>query len=160
MADEDQGASAGDTAAAPDGVSASTSTTKAQRRVKLYQLNDAREWDDKGTGHVKTARAEGQLYLEVHSEDGDLLLMESNVSECCRYQRQQGTLIVWQEPDEQDLAVSFQDQNGCVDIWAQICEVRWRHWRLGRHVATMRTGPHSDWQLTVFASASRSRSAR
>lgn len=37
------------------------------------------------------------------------------------------TLIVWTEPaSKQDIALSFQDADGCEDIWQFICEVQ-RH---------------------------------
>ncbi len=35
------------------------------------------------------------------------------------------TLIVWTEPSSQlDIALSFQDAEGCEDIWQFLCEVQ------------------------------------
>ncbi|KIK03157.1 hypothetical protein K443DRAFT_654891 [Laccaria amethystina LaAM-08-1] len=42
------------------------------------------------------------------------------------YQRQQETLIVWTEPDGVDYALSFQDPEGCSEVWNFILEVQ-RH---------------------------------
>ena len=42
-----------------------------RRRVKVYTLNDDRQWDDRGTGHVVYAFVEslGGLALEVRNEE-------------------------------------------------------------------------------------------
>lgn len=32
--------------------------TSTRRRVKLYMLNEDRQWDDRGTGHVSSAYVE------------------------------------------------------------------------------------------------------
>ena len=47
----------------------------------------------------------------------------------CRYDaRFTETLIVWTEPDGTDWALSFQDVEGCTEIWDFIIEVQ-RHFR-------------------------------
>lgn len=38
------------------------------------------------------------------------------------------TLIVWTEPDGTDYALSFQDMEGCSEIWDFVVEVQ-RHFR-------------------------------
>ena len=51
--------------------------TDTRRRVKLYELNAERQWDDKGTGHVSSTYVERLkgISLVVRSEqDGSLLL--------------------------------------------------------------------------------------
>lgn len=35
----------------------------------------------------------------------------------------QETLIVWSEADQYDLALSFQEKDGCDEIWEKICTV-------------------------------------
>lgn len=40
------------------------------------------------------------------------------------YQQQQDTLIVWTEPDGTDFALSFQDAEGCSEVWDFIMEVQ------------------------------------
>ena len=46
-----------------------------RRRVKVYVLNEERQWDDKGTGHVSsTLLEESVLTLIVQAEDDGLYL--------------------------------------------------------------------------------------
>ena len=35
----------------------------------------------------------------------------------------QDTLIVWSEGDNADYALSFQEKEGCDEIWEKICQV-------------------------------------
>ncbi|KAL3316367.1 Serine/threonine-protein phosphatase 4 regulatory subunit 3 [Cichlidogyrus casuarinus] len=100
------------------------SDATTRRRVKLYILNEKKEWDDKGTGHVSAIVKEENLVLMVISENDGSTLLESNVLKDTPYHRQQHTLIVWSEGDNVDLALSFQERNGCNDIWEKICVVQ------------------------------------
>lgn len=105
-----------------------TTKTDAKWRVKLYALNANRQWDDKGTGHVTSCYHEpldGMSLLVRNESDGSLLL-ESKIQLDTQYQKQQGTLIVWTESDNYDLALSFQEQDGCNEIWEKICQVQGR----------------------------------
>uniref|UniRef100_A0A8C8DUG0 Serine/threonine-protein phosphatase 4 regulatory subunit 3 n=1 Tax=Oryzias sinensis TaxID=183150 RepID=A0A8C8DUG0_9TELE len=86
-----------------------------RRRVKVYTLNEDRQWDDRGTGHVSSTNSVFLL--------GSLLL-ESKISPNTAYQKQQDTLIVWSEADNYDLALSFQEKAGCDEIWERICQVQ------------------------------------
>lgn len=46
-----------------------------RRRVKLYMLNEDRQWDDRGTGHVSSAyvdRLEGMSLLVRSETDGEI----------------------------------------------------------------------------------------
>ena len=46
-----------------------------RRRVKVYVLNEERQWDDKGTGHVSsTLLEESVLTLIVQAEDDGMFL--------------------------------------------------------------------------------------
>ncbi|XP_024916388.1 serine/threonine-protein phosphatase 4 regulatory subunit 3B isoform X1 [Cynoglossus semilaevis] len=97
-----------------------------RRRVKVYTLNEDRQWDDRGTGHVSSTfveRLKGTSLLVRAESDGSLLL-ESKISPNTAYQKQQDTLIVWSEADNYDLALSFQEKAGCDEIWEKICEVQ------------------------------------
>ena len=103
----------------------------SKRRAKLYQLNGEwdgkREWDDMGIGHVSAIYVERMkgISLVVRSELADAsLLLESKIQLDTPYQKQQDTLIVWSERDDQDLALSFQEEAGCDEIWAKICSVQ------------------------------------
>lgn len=51
------------------------------------------------------------------------VMLESNVSRSSGYERQGENLILWEEPDGKYLALSFQEEEGCTEIWHQICEV-------------------------------------
>ncbi|KAI1320357.1 Platinum sensitivity protein [Mortierella claussenii] len=97
-------------------------------RVKVYKLSTGNQWIDQGTGHCSCEfnvdKSEGTLI--VHSEDEeDKVLLRSRIrigEEV--YQRQQATLIVWSEDDGEDLALSFQEAEGCGEIWDNISEVQ------------------------------------
>uniref|UniRef100_A0A3Q2YXH5 Serine/threonine-protein phosphatase 4 regulatory subunit 3 n=1 Tax=Hippocampus comes TaxID=109280 RepID=A0A3Q2YXH5_HIPCM len=98
-----------------------------RRRVKVYTLNEDRQWDDRGTGHVSSTfveRLKG-ISLLVRAESDGSLLLESKISPNTAYQKQQDTLIVWSEADNYDLALSFQEKAGCDEIWEKICQVNW-----------------------------------
>ena len=94
--------------------------TDTRRRVKLYELNAERQWDDKGTGHVSSTYVERLkgISLVVRSEQDGSLLLESKIQSDTAYQKQQETLIVWSEGDNFDLALSFQERGGCDKICA------------------------------------------
>ncbi|XP_077352453.1 serine/threonine-protein phosphatase 4 regulatory subunit 3B [Festucalex cinctus] len=97
-----------------------------RRRVKVYTLNEDRQWDDRGTGHVSSTfveRLKG-ISLLVRAESDGSLLLESKISPSTAYQKQQDTLIVWSEADNYDLALSFQEKAGCDEIWEKICQVQ------------------------------------
>ncbi|XP_041468131.1 serine/threonine-protein phosphatase 4 regulatory subunit 3A-like isoform X1 [Lytechinus variegatus] len=104
----------------------SSKMSDTRRRVKLYVLNDERQWDDRGTGHVSSClvdRLNGMCLLVCSETDGSILL-ESKIQPDTAYQKQQETLIVWSENDNYDLALSFQERAGCDDIWEIICQVQ------------------------------------
>ena len=45
--------------------------SNTRRRVKLYVLNDERQWDDHGTGHVSS------MYVDHEKMQGIVLLVRS-----------------------------------------------------------------------------------
>lgn len=96
-----------------------------RRRVKVYTLNEDRQWDDKGTGHVSYAYIDRLRIttLVVRAEQDGSVLLESKIMPDTAYQKQQETLIVWSESDNTDLALSFQEKPGCDEIWERICQV-------------------------------------
>ncbi|XP_068609642.1 serine/threonine-protein phosphatase 4 regulatory subunit 3 [Brachionichthys hirsutus] len=100
--------------------------TDTRRRVKVYTLNEDRQWDDRGTGHVSSGyveRLKGTSLLVRAESDGSPLL-ESKINPNTAYQKQQDTLIVWSEAENYDLALSFQEKAGCDEIWEKICQVQ------------------------------------
>ncbi|VDN96123.1 unnamed protein product [Rodentolepis nana] len=103
----------------------SPSEAATRRRVKLYMLNEERQWNDKGTGHVSALYNDSScICLVVISENDGSPLLESKIQPETAYQKQQDTLIVWSEGDNVDLALSFQEKAGCDDIWEKICSVQ------------------------------------
>ncbi|XP_051945942.1 serine/threonine-protein phosphatase 4 regulatory subunit 3-B-like isoform X2 [Xyrauchen texanus] len=90
-----------------------------RRRVKVYTLNEDRQWEDRGTGHVDTLKGTS---LSVTAETDGSVLLESKINTNTAYQKQQDTLIVWSEAENYDLALSFQEKAGCDEIWEKICQ--------------------------------------
>ncbi|OXB63048.1 hypothetical protein ASZ78_014815 [Callipepla squamata] len=65
-----------------------------RRRVKVYTLNEDRQWDDRGTGHVSSTyveRLKGMSLLVRAESDGSLLL-ESKINPNTAYQKQQASI--------------------------------------------------------------------
>ncbi|KIK67617.1 hypothetical protein GYMLUDRAFT_36354 [Collybiopsis luxurians FD-317 M1] len=98
------------------------------KRVKVYELVGAR-WVDKGTafcfGHLSEDSTEA--FLTARSEKNvDDIILTTTIRTTDVYQRQQETLIVWTEPDGVDYALSFQDSEGCAEVWSFIVDVQ-RH---------------------------------
>ncbi|CEL59479.1 putative protein C216,01c OS=Schizosaccharomyces pombe (strain 972 / ATCC 24843) GN=SPBC216.01c PE=2 SV=3 [Rhizoctonia solani AG-1 IB] len=113
--------------------------TAEMRRVKVYELKGAC-WNDRGTGMCSADYDETteKAVIIVKSEFTDAELLRCEIQAQDVYQRQQGeqgdlgqTLIVWTEPNGTDFALSFQDLDGCGEIWDFIQEVQ-RHLR-GKH---------------------------
>lgn len=99
------------------------------RRVKVYQLNDAGQWDDKGTGHVHYGSADdgdGEfVILTVQCEESGEILLEHRIEEQIDYQRQGETIVTWcDEVTTVDLALSFQETDHCTEVWEQIKEAQ------------------------------------
>ena len=83
----------------------------------MYQLNEERQWDDRGTGHVSTSidTTADTCSLLVKSENDGQILLDSEIRQDTNYSKQQETLIVWSE-DNSDLALSFQERTGCEEV--------------------------------------------
>ncbi|CCG81982.1 Putative uncharacterized protein [Taphrina deformans PYCC 5710] len=117
-------------------------STKQPRRVKVYEMKgDA--WSDRGTGFCQGVVREREAVFHVNSEDTkDAVLLESKIIKDDLYQIQQNTLIVWQEPDGTDVALSFQEEEGCMEIWNFL-----------RHVQKLLNGQEWDGPEDARASA-------
>lgn len=83
------------------------------RRVKVYELcND--EWTDKGTGFCSGEVTNERAYITVRNEDNrNEILLRMHVAGEIQYHKQQETLIVWSEVGKNDMALSFQEADGC-----------------------------------------------
>ncbi|KAJ9124080.1 hypothetical protein QFC22_000875 [Naganishia vaughanmartiniae] len=130
---------------------------EGKKRVKVYELR-GQAWEDRGTGFVEGIydEASDEALLVVTREDTangpeqadptvagenepepggffregeDPYLLRTRVGKADPYSRQQETLIVWTEPTGMDVALSFQDPEGCNNIWDFIQEVQ-RHLQL------------------------------
>lgn len=97
------------------------------RRVKIYNLNDDDEsWEDQGTGFCYGyIDSESKPFIIVEKEDTpDVLLLKEFVNGNTQYQKQQDTLIVWTDAQNHDIALSFQEQEGCELICQFIIQVQ------------------------------------
>lgn len=83
------------------------------KRVKVYELCKD-EWTDKGTGFCSGELHDEQAYIVVRNEDNrSEILLKMHVAGEIQFHRQQETLIVWSEVDKNDMALSFQEADGC-----------------------------------------------
>ena len=97
------------------------------RRVKVYRLSDTGQWDDRGTGFVQYRHSEGgdSMMLTVKSEETpNEVLLEHKIDLHIEYQRQGDTIITWCDESGVDLALSFQDQLRCNEVWDQMMNVQ------------------------------------
>ncbi|KAI4115742.1 MAG: hypothetical protein LQ345_003712 [Seirophora villosa] len=95
-----------------------------KKRVKVYELRN-NDWFDRGTGFC-TGRVIGEdSRISVESEDQpDRMLLETRITKDDGYQKQQETLIVWTESSGTDMALSFQEAEGCAAIWEFVSRVQ------------------------------------
>ncbi|ORZ32612.1 component of IIS longevity pathway SMK-1-domain-containing protein [Catenaria anguillulae PL171] len=111
-----------DTADSEPATNGHTSKADERRRVKVYLLENE-EWLDRGTGFIDlpVSLSHGGHILKVTSElDPNESIIEFLIRREIQYQRQEGTLIVWTEPDNSDWAVSFALAEGCDEVWGLI----------------------------------------
>ncbi len=121
-----------------------------KKRVKVYELKN-NDWFDRGTGfctgriinvrddettalrtppvesgqHVADlfGQEESKIYVEAEDQP-DRFLLETKISKDDGYQKQQDTLIVWTESNGTDMALSFQEAEGCAAIWEFVSQVQ------------------------------------
>ncbi|KAH7931318.1 DUF625-domain-containing protein [Leucogyrophana mollusca] len=121
------------------------------KRVKVYELIGSR-WVDQGTafcfGQFQDETNEAFLIARAEANYTNIILSTAIRSNDV-YQRQQDTLIVWTEPDGVDYALSFQDPEGCAEVWNFIIEVQ-RHMNSGdEHAAIGSSSPSADHSITT-----------
>ncbi|KAK7054066.1 SMK-1 domain-containing protein [Favolaschia claudopus] len=96
------------------------------KRVKVYELVGQR-WVDQGTafcfGQFQDDTEQAHLIARSERSYSEIIL-STPIRSTDVYQRQQDTLIVWTEPNGADYALSFQDPEGCSEVWNFICEVQ------------------------------------
>ncbi|KAF2201789.1 DUF625-domain-containing protein [Delitschia confertaspora ATCC 74209] len=101
--------------------------TNDRKRVKVYELKN-NDWFDRGTGFCKgvIVNNEEAKILVASEEDPTRQLLETKISKDDGYQKQQDTLIVWTEQNGTDMALSFQEPEGCGAIWEFVNEIQSR----------------------------------
>uniref|UniRef100_A0A1I8FCE8 SMK-1 domain-containing protein n=1 Tax=Macrostomum lignano TaxID=282301 RepID=A0A1I8FCE8_9PLAT len=85
-----------------------------------------RRWDDKGTGHVSS------VFVESLNGIACWWCPRRTAPPCWSRESSRGhglpeaagDLIVWSEAESMDLALSFQEKDGCDEIWGKICSVQ------------------------------------
>ncbi|EGV60890.1 DUF625-domain-containing protein, partial [Yamadazyma tenuis ATCC 10573] len=100
--------------------------TKMQRRVKVYLLKED-SWLDHGTGFCtgEIDRDTQKPYFLVRNElNLEEIILKAFLEGSTQYQRQQDTLIVWTDPSGKDIALSFQETEGCADLCEFIVKVQ------------------------------------
>lgn len=103
-----------------------------KKRVKVYELRNG-DWFDRGTGFCTAAfhiNEDGQREprVIVESEDQpDRVLLETQIPKGDGFHKQQETLIVWTEASNNvDMALSFQEAEGCTLIWRFINSIQFQ----------------------------------
>lgn len=102
------------------------SVGRTPRRVKVYLLQ-GEDWIDSGTGYCigEIEKDTNKPYFIVRNElDSEDILLKSFLEGNIQYQRQQETLIVWTDLSGKDLALSFQETEGCADLCEFIIKVQ------------------------------------
>ena len=64
--------------------------------------------------------------MVVSEDEPERVLLETRITKDDGYQKQQETLIVWTESNGVDMALSFQEAEGCAAIWEFVSEVQGR----------------------------------
>ncbi|MEW5311181.1 MAG: hypothetical protein WDW38_002917 [Sanguina aurantia] len=95
-------------------------------RVKVYKLDEAGSWADWGTGHISIQQADAMGLIIVSEDESTRTLLIHKISLADIYTRSgEHTIITWQDPDSSiEVAISFQDPEGCQQIWDNMMEVQ------------------------------------
>ncbi|KAI6034555.1 component of IIS longevity pathway SMK-1-domain-containing protein [Pisolithus microcarpus] len=122
----------------------SPESSQELKRVKVYELIGSR-WVDQGTAYCFGQLDEGnQAFLIARSEaDFNKVILSTAIRSNDVYQRQQ-------EPDGADYALSFQDADGCAEVWNFIIEVQ-RHLNADQGLGSSSpAGDHSATTATII----------
>jgi protein phosphatase-4 regulatory subunit 3 len=103
-----------------------------RKRVKVYELKN-NDWYDRGTGfctgqHFNTPDSSPEnpdaRIIVISEDEPQRPLLETRITKDDGYQKQQDTLIVWTETTGVDMALSFQEAEGCAHIWEFVSEIQ------------------------------------
>ncbi|KAG7196023.1 Platinum sensitivity protein [Scheffersomyces spartinae] len=109
--------------------------TNVPRRVKVYLLQGD-DWLDNGTGYCfgeVEPESNRPYFIVRHELDHDDIILKLYLEGTTQYQRQQESLIVWTDHSGKDLALSFQEIEGCADVCDFI--VRAQHSKLSANIS-------------------------
>ncbi|XP_013002418.2 serine/threonine-protein phosphatase 4 regulatory subunit 3B-like [Cavia porcellus] len=97
-----------------------------QLAVRVSVMNGEGLWECIGTGQVSTIYIERleSVCLLVQSEMDGSVMLESKIEPETLYRKKQGTIIVWSEAENFRIALTFQDPEGCQEIWEEICQAQ------------------------------------
>ena len=113
---------------------AAAAASADRRRVKVYELKN-NDWYDRGTGFCtgqcvsspnSSPENPDNRIVVVSEDDPNRTLLETRITKDDGYQKQQDTLIVWTESNGVDMALSFQEAEGCAGIWDFVSETQGR----------------------------------
>lgn len=96
------------------------------RRVKVYLLQ-GEDWLDNGTGYCVgeiDSQTKHPYFLVRNELDSEDIILKLFLEGSIQYQRQQETLIVWTDLSGKDLALLFQESEGCNDLCEFIIKVQ------------------------------------
>lgn len=96
-------------------------TSQTSYRVRLYQL-DSGQWVEQGTGYISLYKSNEMIEqndsFKVVCENTQTTLLDNPILiEEDSYELQGDSLIVWTYRNDIDLALSFQEREGCKFIW-------------------------------------------
>ncbi|KAI8622308.1 component of IIS longevity pathway SMK-1-domain-containing protein [Chytriomyces sp. MP71] len=111
-------------AATPNAARDGHSASHGLRRVKVYQLDADGVWEDRGTGSVAVRDLTWIHVAHEEPTDSEPMLLRARIRREAEFIRQQDTLIVWTEEDGTDMALSFQEQEGCNELWSLITDIQ------------------------------------
>ena len=94
----------------------------SEHRVKVYTLDDQAQWTDSGTGniHFEPTANDSLMFVIRSEEEEDNVLLAHVVDPGIDYSLQSPTIILWNGADGKEHALSFQDANGCANVWEGI----------------------------------------
>ena len=98
--------------------------------VKLFKLNDQELWDDQGKGYLYFIDKDEDNNLEpklvIIKENSDEILLDLNLNNNIEFNNQRGTILTFKlkkDCSKDNIAISFQDREGIIEIWKKICFV-------------------------------------